>query len=160
MINTKDYEIRLLDNCQEHLPTLAKLWYEEISRHWNPNTSIESATQTLITHMNDGKLPIAFVALHNDQAIGMVCLREKDGIPPDVSPWLGSLVVHPKYRGHHVGKDLINTVKKHAKHLGYDTLHLLAFDPTISSWYTKLGWQSTGSCELLGHQVTIMHIKL
>ena len=80
------------------------------------------------------------VALHNDQAIGMACLRENDGIRHGVVPWLGSLVVHPEYRSYKVGEELINTVKSQAKNLGHQILYLLAFDATIPDWYARLGW--------------------
>jgi hypothetical protein len=35
-MNKQDFEIKLLTDCREHIPALAKLWYEEISRHWAP----------------------------------------------------------------------------------------------------------------------------
>jgi hypothetical protein len=44
--------------------------------------------------------------------------------------------------------------------MGYNILYLLAFDPTIPSWYAKLGWESIGNDELFGHQVTVMSINL
>lgn len=99
MIKTENYVIKPLINCQEHIPMLAELWYQEISRHWAPDASTEKAQQKLVDHLNDGTMPTAFVALRDDEPIGMVCLRENDGIRPGVTPWLGSLVVNPQYRG-------------------------------------------------------------
>src|SRR5437762_2901606 len=98
-MNTKEYKIRLLNDYQEHIPKLAELWYEEISRHWVPDTSIEKAKHKLIAHLNTDNMPMAFVAVYEEQPIGMICLRENDGIRDGTSPWLGSLVVHPHYRG-------------------------------------------------------------
>lgn len=86
-------EIKLLAECREHIPILAKLWYEEISRHWVPNASVDRAEQNLIKHSNLDVLPLTFVALSHDKPIGMASLRENDGIRPDLTPWLGSLVV-------------------------------------------------------------------
>ena len=134
--------------------------YEEISRHWVPQASIEKAKQKLVEHANVDKMPMAFIALHNDQAIGMACLREHDGIRPGIAPWLGSLVVHPKYRGCRVGEGLINTVKNKAKNLGHQALYLLAFDLTIHDWYARLGWQLIGDDELFGHRVDVMSIMV
>jgi hypothetical protein len=45
-------EIKLLTSCQEHIPILAELWYQEISRHGVSNASIEKAQQKLIDHSN------------------------------------------------------------------------------------------------------------
>jgi predicted N-acetyltransferase YhbS len=160
MIKTEDYTIIPLVNRQEHIPALAELWYEEISRHWAPNASIDKAKQKLVEHLNRDKMPMAFVALRDDQPIGMACLRETDGIRPGVTPWLGSLVVHQKYRGCNVGEALINTVREEAKNLGHKTLYLLAFDPTIPNWYARLGWTRIGDDELFGHRVAVMSIPI
>lgn len=153
-------QIELLADYSEHIPELAKLWYEELSRHWNPQATIEKATQLLINHINKEQLPLAFVAFCDNQPIGMACLRDTDGIRPSDTPWLGSLVVHPNYRGSKVGETLINKVKNVAKSLGYPTLYLLAFDLTLPNWYTRLGWKFTGHDKLLGHPVTVMSIDL
>lgn len=160
MIKNEDYKILPLTDCQEHIPVLAELWYQEISRHWAPNPSIENAKLKLIEHLNRDKIPMAFVALHNGQAIGMVCLRETDGIRPSLTPWLGSLVVHPQYRGSKVGEQMINIVKDQARNLGYSILYLLAFDPTIPNWYARLGWQLIGDEKLFNHPVTVMSISV
>jgi predicted N-acetyltransferase YhbS len=154
------YKIKLLTDCQEHIQILAKLWYEEISRHWVADASIEKAKQKLIVHLNNDKLPMAFVALYDDQPIGIACLRETDGIRPGVAPWLGSLVVRPEYRGQKVGEALINAVKDQARNFGHQILYLLAFDPTIPDWYARLGWRYIGDDELFGHRVSVMTISI
>ena len=154
------YNVKFLTDCQEHISMFANLWYDEISRHWVTDASIEKAEKKLVAHLNNDKMPMAFVALYDYQPIGMVCLRENDGIRPGDTPWLGSLVVHPKYRECKVGEVLINTVKNEAKKLGRQILYLLAFDPTIPDWYAKLGWAHIGYDELFGHRVTVMSINL
>jgi predicted N-acetyltransferase YhbS len=153
-------EIKFLADCKEHIPYLAKLWYEQISKHWAPNASIERANQNLIKHANHNQLPLTLVALENKQPIGMASLRENDGIQPNRTPWLGSLVVDPAYRFKKVGEQLIDATKQQASILGYDTLYLLAFDPTIPDWYAKLGWKAIGSDQLFGHPVAVMTIEL
>lgn len=155
-----ELEIKLLTASQEHIPVLAKLWYEEISRHWAPNASIEKAKQKLIDHLNTNTMPMAYVAICGGEAVGMACLRETDGIRPGATPWLGSLVVNPKYRGYKIGEALINTIKEQAKNLGHQILYLLAFDPTIPNWYARLGWTHIGDDELFGNRVVVMSIPI
>lgn len=155
-----NYEIKLLADCLEHIPILAELWYEQISRHWVPNASIEKAKQNLIKHANYEQLPMTFVALNNDQPVGMASLRKNDGIQPDRTPWLGSLVVNPAYRNQKIGEKLIEVVKQRATLFGYPKLYLLAFDQTIPVWYTRLGWKSIGTDELFGHPIIVMDINL
>lgn len=149
-------EIKLLTECREHIPQLAHLWFEEISKHWNPNASIKKAEQQLIEHSNNHTLPMAFVGILNEKPIGMACLRVNDGIKPGLTPWLGSLVVHSQYRGNKIGELLIDAVKTQAKALGHHILYLLSFDQTIPTWYAKLGWEMIGDDELFGHRVTVM----
>jgi GNAT superfamily N-acetyltransferase len=156
----QEYTIKLLNDCREHIPSLAQLWYEEISRHWVPDASIEKAKQKLLAHLNNDNMPMAFVAINNNKPIGMACLRESDGIRKDTYPWLGSLVVHPSYRRCKVGETLINAVKQKARELNNKILYLLVFDPTIPQWYEKLGWSHIGYDELFGHRVTVMSISL
>lgn len=156
----KNIEIKLLADCEKHISSLANLWYEEISRHWAPNASIEKAQQKLVDHLNSDSMPMAYVAICGDEAIGMACLRETDGIRPGITPWLGSLVVSPKLRGNKVGEALINRVKEQAKNLGHSILYLLAFDPTIPNWYARLGWKHIGDDELFGHRVSVMSIAI
>lgn len=153
-------QIKLLTECTDHIPALSRLWYEEISRHWVPGSSIEKAKQKLVEHLNDNSLPMAYVALQDDQAVGMACLRENDGIRPGLTPWLGSLVVHPDYRRNQLGELLIETVKSQARMLKHEILYLLAFDPAIPAWYSRLGWKEIGEDELFGHRVTVMNTLL
>lgn len=155
-----NYEIKLLNACQEHIPTLATLWYEKISRHWAPHASIEKTQQKLTEHLHSNSMPMAYVAVCDGKPVGMACLRETDGIRPGVTPWLGSLVVNPEYRGYKIGEALITAVKNQAKTLGHPILYLLAFDPTIPEWYARLGWAHIGDDELFGHRVTVMSIAI
>lgn len=103
---------------------------------------------------------MAVIALYDNNPIGMACLRETDGIRPGIAPWLGSLVVDPTFRGKQIGEALINTVKAQAKLFCHDILYLLAFDQTIPDWYTRLGWQTIGEDNLLGHRVTVMSVSI
>ncbi|VVC75370.1 hypothetical protein AQUSIP_06600 [Aquicella siphonis] len=153
-------EVKYLHDCKKHIPALARLWYEEISRHWNSEASVEKAAEALHRHAQIDKMPLAIVALNQDKPIGMACLRESDGIRPEMKPWLGSLVVDPQFRGKRLGENLINQIKALAKSRGHEILYLLAFDPTIPDWYAKLGWKHIGYDSYLGHRVTVMSITI
>jgi len=50
-------KIKYLQDCQEHIPALAKLWYEEISRHWVQGSSIKSRAKELSKHAQKEKMP-------------------------------------------------------------------------------------------------------
>ena len=105
-------------------------------------------------------MPITFVALDGDLPVGMCSLRENDGIRPDLTPWLGSLVVDPKYQKQGIGKMLIDVTVLKAKELGFEKLYLFAFDPTIPEYYERLGWRKIGMDEFKSHPVTVMEVEL
>jgi N-acetylglutamate synthase-like GNAT family acetyltransferase len=151
--------IRWLASCQHHIDDLAQIHFEGISKHWVPDASVEKSRQSLIRHASHS-LPFTVVAEINDKAVGMASLRENDGLDTDQSPWLGSLVVDTLYQGKGIGSLLIDAIKQNASALGYHELYLLAFDPTISTWYTQLGWQIIGMNTLFNHPVTVMKITI
>jgi hypothetical protein len=45
-------EIKHLIDCQEYIPSLATLLYEEVGRHWIDDASIEKTKMRLLTHLN------------------------------------------------------------------------------------------------------------
>ena len=110
--------------------------------------------------MNDQVLPITFVALDGDLPVGMCSLRENDGIRPDLTPWLGSVVVDPKYQKQGIGKMLIDVTVLKAKELGFEKLYLFAFDSTIPEYYKCLGWSPICMDEFKSHRVTVMEVEL
>lgn len=153
-------KINFLVDCQQYIPYLANLHYEQIGKIWVPNASIERVTENLIKHSNRDQLPLTLVATTNNEPVGMVSLRMNDGIQLQHTPWLASLVVDPAYRKQKIGEELIDATKKQASIFGYKMLYLLAFDKTIPSWYEKLGWESIGMDKLFNHPVTVMSIKI
>lgn len=128
--------IDYLKNHPQHIPTLAKLWMDTIGKMWAPDVTIEDAIHRFQSHLNIDALPLTFVALDKNIPVGMCSLRLTDGIRSDLSPWLGSSVVDPKYQNQGLGKMLINAVKDKAKIMGYSKLYLFAFDPTLTECYT------------------------
>jgi GNAT superfamily N-acetyltransferase len=154
----EDFEIKLLVNCPFHIPRLVELWYQELGQPWNANPNLEVHHKRFLAHCNDNQLPLAYIATYQDQAIGMACLRVTDNIFPELTPWLGGLVVDPQYRNNNIGETLVNVIKDHAVTLGYSQLYLLTFNETLPNWYNKLGWQKIGVSTLNGHPVTVMQI--
>ena len=152
--------IDLLKNHPKAIPVLTKIWREVLGQVWIPDVSIERVEQKFLQHLNDQILPLTFVALHNNTPVGMCSLRENDGIRPDLTPWLGSLVVDPKYQKQGIGKMLVDVAVMKAKKLGFEKLYLFAFDPTIPEYYEPLGWKKIGMDEFKSHPVTVMEIGL
>jgi len=152
--------IDILKNHPQTLPRLAKIWYEALGSVYCPDTTISQAEQKFLTHLSDNELPLTYIALEENTPIGMCSLRKNDGIRPDVIPWLASLVVDPDYQRQGIGKRLIEAVKTKAKELGFSTLHLFAFDVTISDYYARLGWSIVNMDTCKEHPIVVMEMDL
>ena len=160
-IQSQKIELKLLIDCPQHLSLLARLWHEEIIRHWHSDVLIEQTTKNLAQHLNREQLPISIVALHEHIPVGMACLRDNTlGIQPGIMPWLGSLVVEPAYRENGIGEMLIEAVKIQAQSFDHNALHLLSIEKKLSNWYRNLGWKIIGEDSMYGYCVDVMSISL
>ncbi|MFU7598178.1 GNAT family N-acetyltransferase [Legionella pneumophila] len=153
-------KIDLLKDHQDSIPRLATIWHEVFGKIWVPDVPIEQVIKKYDSHLNDTQLPITFVATDGEMPVGMCSLRENDGIRPDLTPWLGSLVVSPAYQKKGIAPLLIETTQQKAKDLGFKKIYLFAFDPTIPDYYSRLGWSVIGIDEFKGHTVTVMEFHL
>lgn len=153
-------EIALLKHHSDKIRVLAEMWYELLGCIWVPDVIIDRVEARFHEHLNDDKLPLTFVALENNKPVGMCSLRSNDGIRPDLTPWLGSLIVDKPVQGQGIARLLVEAIKNQAKTMGHDTLYLLTFDPTLPDYYCSLGWEYMGMDLLLAHDVTVMRIDL
>lgn len=153
-------KIDLLKNHPNTIPAIAHIWYEVLGKIWVPDVPVERVIARFADHLNDTALPITFIALDGDLPVGMCSLRENDGIRPDLTPWLGSLVVDPKYQKQGIGKMLVDVAVRQAKERGFKKLYLFAFDPSVPEYYKRLGWSQICMAEFQSHPVTLMEVWL
>ena len=153
-------KIELLKNHPNTIPALAHIWHEVLGKIWVPDVPVERVITRFKESRNDQALPITFIALDGDLPVGMCSLRENDGIRPDLTPWLGSLVVDPKYQKQGIGKMLVDVAVRQAKECGFKKLYLFAFDRTIPEYYKRLGWSQICMDEFKSHPVTVMAVDL
>ena len=153
-------KIAYLKDHPEKIPALAKIWHNVLGKIWVPDIPIERVVQRFQDHLNDVLLPITFVAFDGDKVVGGVSLRKNDGIRPDLSPWLGSLVVDTAYQKCGIGKMLIDTTKQKAAELDFKKLYLFTFDPTLPTYYEQQGFNKIGMDEFKGHALTVMETPL
>lgn len=152
--------IDLLKNHPDSISRLVEIWYKILGKIWVPDVSIEDVRDNFQKHLNDNSLPLTLVAFSSGVPVGMCSLRENDGIRPDLTPWLGSLVVHPHYQKRGIGKLLIKSIQDKGKNLGFKTLYLFAFDASVVDYYVSLGWKKIDQEEFKGHIVTLMEIEI
>jgi N-acetylglutamate synthase-like GNAT family acetyltransferase len=105
-------------------------------------------------------MPLTYIALDGEIPVGSCTLELNGGIRPDLGPWIGDLVVDPKYQKKGVGKMLIDATTNKSTELGFRKLYLFTFDPTIPDYYTRLGWKKIGKDEFKSNPVTVMEVVL
>jgi predicted N-acetyltransferase YhbS len=152
-------KIDLLKNHPQAIPRISAIWHEVLGKIWMPEFSIEEIESFYHEELSQD-MPLTYIALNGDIPVGSCTLQLNDGIRPDLSPWLGDLVVDPQYQKQGIGKMLINTVVEKTKELGFQKLYLFAFDPNVPAYYQRLGWKKIGMDEFKSKPVTVMEVGL
>jgi GNAT superfamily N-acetyltransferase len=152
-------KIDLLKNHPYAIPAIANIWHEVLGKIWMPEIAIEEIEYWYYEELNEN-MPLAYIALNDQIPVGTCSLQLNDGIRPDLKPWLGDLVVDPKYQNQGIGKMLIDAAIKKASELGFEKLYLFTFDPTVSNYYQRLGWKEIGMDEFKSKPVTVMEVEL
>ena len=120
----------------EHRDAMAALIHDEF---WItvPGASAERMAARLAEARCADQVPLALVALHGDQAIGVVNLVDSDGDHhPEWTPWLAGMVVAEGWRGRGVGSALVCALLEQARRLGIDRLYFGTDGP---AFYQRLG---------------------
>ncbi|HBS47814.1 TPA: GNAT family N-acetyltransferase [Candidatus Dependentiae bacterium] len=147
--------IDFLKNYPQHISSLTKIAREELGPTWSPDE------KQLRQYLNIDLLPLTLVALDNSAPVGMCSLTQTKGLRPDLTPWLGPLVVDKRYQRCGIGSQLIEVIKQKARILGFEKLYLCTHDPELATrYYQRRGWSIIGVDEWKGYSVTVMEINL
>jgi GNAT superfamily N-acetyltransferase len=143
----------------ELIETVARWQFGEWG-HLEPGDSLAARIAYLGTQAaNPGRIPMTFVALDSDEALGSASAVEHDmDTHPELTPWLASVYVKPDARGRGVASALVRRVMAAVAALGVSRLYL--FTESARGLYEKLGWQPIGEEHFEGSDVTIMAIDL
>lgn len=152
-------KIDLLKNHPQSIPTLADIWYEVLGKIWMPEIGIKEIESLYYEELRRD-MPLTYIALCGEFPVGSCSLELNGGVRPGLGPWIGDLVVDPKYQKQGIGKMLVDAAIEKAKELGFEKLYLFAFDPAIPQYYQRLGWKKIGMDEFKSHPVTVMEIDI
>lgn len=129
-------EIKNLERFPDHVKTVS-IWIWKYFNKKNGMT-LKQVNYRTIHCLSRNKIPMTFVAFHNENPIGTVSLWQNDlKSRQDLTPWLSALYVDKKYRKKGVGKKLIEVAIKEARKIGHDSLYLIT---DHRGYYEKLGW--------------------
>ncbi|WP_428946349.1 GNAT family N-acetyltransferase [Pantoea sp. FN060301] len=96
----------------------------------------------LQSSLSGSDLPLTFVALEGDRAVGTVGLWRCDLISrQDLFPWLAALYVDEGCRGRGISEKLQQRVREESHQRGYADLYLYS---ACADYYERFGWRYIG----------------
>ncbi len=139
-------------------PDLAEqvsVWGFDEWGHLNPGQTLDQRRAQIQGKMNVDRVPIAFVALDEDDCIvGTASLIFDDLEGDPRNPWLASVYVPPEHRKKGIASALVRKVEDAARRIGYDRLYL--FTSTAPSLYEGLGWRTLERRDYRGEHIQVM----
>lgn len=151
-------KIELLLEHPYLIPEIADLKFREFG-YLVPEKTLSDFHKGLETHLSYRELPITYIVVEDKQFIGTFSLRKCDmDTHQHISPWIGSVLVHPDKRNQGIGAFLVKNAEMMAKERGYG--HLYLFTPNKAAWYAKLGWEILENTVFNNVPVTIIKKKL
>jgi GNAT superfamily N-acetyltransferase len=154
-------KIKPLSHFTGQIPALADLWISLVGVKHFPDINREFIETQLRASLMSNILPLSYIAVDDDTAIGMASLSSEAFLPGyNISPWIRGVCIDPAYASRGIGKLLVNTMKSEAFKLGFKDLWRMSFDEETTNWFENLGWDKQESATLNGHNIDIMKIKL
>ena len=127
--------------------------------HLNPGQTLEPRRAQVRRKTNVDRVPIAFVALGDDDGIvGTASLIFDDLEGDPRNPWLASVYVPPEHRKKGIASALVRAVEDAARRIGYDRLYL--FTSTAPSLYAGMGWRTLEQRDYRGEHIQVMEKAL
>lgn len=127
--------------------------------HLNPGQTLEERTIRIRGKMNVDRVPIAFVALDEEDRIAGTASLIFDDLEGDPrNPWLASVFVPPEHRKKGIASALVRTVEDAARRLGYSRLYL--FTSSAPTLYAGLGWRALEQRDYRGEHIQVMDKSL
>lgn len=118
---------------------VSQYFYKEGS-YLCPERNLIDFENSILERLNYDTIPLALVAVRDNQFVGTVCLKEYDmNTRKDLSPWLAGVYVKEGLRNLGIGKLLIEEAINEARKLKVETLYL--YTPNAENYYEKLGWE-------------------
>ena len=153
-------KIEYLKDYSRWIPTIAQWFYEEWGA-FHPELDVKRIAESLVERCNTDRIPLALVAVRQEEVIGTVSLKEHDmDTRMEFSPWLASLYVSRDYRNKGVGVRLIEAGLEKARTLGIEQLYLYTRIGKHVDFYLSQGWVRVENTDYRGGMVTILLRRL
>ena len=122
--NKSQTKISLLADHKSYAPIVAGWYFSEWPSD-DPETTIESITEKILSGANRSKIPLLFLSHTGDEVVGAGEIKHRQlQAYPDYNYWLDGIYVKPSYRGKGISTQLIEFAKRKAVELGIFSLYL------------------------------------
>ena len=155
-----EIQIHFLAEHPNLIEPLARLSWSE----WQPiylerGQTFDDAVNNYRERTNTDCLPLTLVALHDDELVGTVSLKYHDlDTRPNLDPWLGALLVLPKWRGRGIASALMERAVEIARQLHLEQLYL--WTHSAEGLYLKLGWKVVERTQYCRKEIVVMNISV
>jgi len=145
-----NYRTAYLADHPEHIEACAAYDFA----HWSvqhKDRSFQKMVDKYKKGAQKGAMPLTVIVLNEDnRPVGMGSLWEEDGNKwTNLTPWIASVFVHYRHRGHGIATMIVKQLEKEAKNLGFETIFLTS--GSAGPVYEKIGYQKV---ETVPHEYT------
>lgn len=124
-------------------------------QYLNPGYALEDRISAMAAYLDDGSVPSMWLALESGELRGTAAVIACDmDTRSDLSPWLASVFVLPRYRRQGTGSTLATKVACEVQAAGYPEIFL--FTPDQAQLYARLGWREFSREDYRGTRVSVM----
>jgi N-acetylglutamate synthase-like GNAT family acetyltransferase len=147
-------KIEYLADHTEVIPTLAQ-WQHTEWGHTRPGDTVETRTGRIESWCNRDRIPLAVVALDQNEVLGSASLIAYDmETRMELTPWLASVFVGERHRRKGIGAALVRRIMDEAGELGVPLLYL--YTVHSEKFYASLGWTLLEHTSYREQKVAIM----
>lgn len=126
-----------LKDRTEYIEEVSTLFWNEWSK--KHGDTIDGVIYRTKHCLNESDIPQTYIALYNNELIGMVSLWRNDLCSrQDLYPWMAGLYVKEDYRKNGIGTLLQNKAIEITKKLGYTKLYLIT---EHDNYYERNNWK-------------------
>ena len=149
--------IEYLADHPEYIPIVAH-WHQAQWGYLDVDRTLEKRIEELQEHLERGRIPTTFAAIHRGVPVGCASLIAHDmDTRVLLTPWLASLYVIPQQRRQGIGGALVRRVVEEARALNVPTLYLFTEDR--EDFYARRGWSVLDRLTYRGSPVVLMTLN-
>ena len=151
-------KIEYLADHPSFIPTLSR-WFMEASPDYYSGKTLEDVAATFEPRLNRGRVPLALVALEDEEPLGTVSLLEESVTThTHLTPWLAGLHVAEARRHQGIATKLIEALVQEAAAINFETLYIGI--SRAEDFYSARGWQTVDKIVYYDKPLTIMQLRL